>query len=434
MYIGLSSNKEAVQIPRTDLLTHGVILGRTGSGKSGLTVALLEEIAGAGSSAVVLDPKGDLTNLALSLSSEEEFAQWVDNPAEVRLRHGEGLAKHGLGFEHVEWWRNGVDVTIYTPGQVSAGGRGLNVFPTFDFPGEMGRVSRTRAARAVSSVLSAVGGIDDPFDPAAVFLTEAILGEWANGKGLPLTEWPGVLTKPAEHLRAFGGMGLNDFFPKAKRIKLARTLIGFKHHADRWLSGETLDLRHMAEVAKKPQIAVVSMRHLSEEDRQFFAALLLNKVVEYMFETGSSKELKLAVVLDEARGYLPPHPKNPPTKDPICTILAQGRAQGIGMVIGTQNPMDLDYKALSNVGTWFIGKLRERDCARDLAQELANRNVDKDEVIDLPQRTFLLLDKHGGTQEFRTRWCYNHLFGPLSGEQLQKLAARQSPDPHWPPF
>ena len=427
MYIGLDHKKQAVRLPRTDLLTHGVILGRTGSGKSGLTVALLEEIAGAGSSALVLDPKGDLTNLALSLSTKEEFARWVPNPEEVRLRHGEGLAEHGLGLEHVEWWRQCVDVSIYAPGKTQGGGLALNVFPSFQFPGTMDRVSRTRAAREVSSVLAAVGGIDDPFDPAAVFLTEAVLGQWANGKGLPLDEWPGVLTNPAQHLRSFGGMSLNDFFPKTRRVKLARSLIGFRHHADRWVNGQRLNLHYMAHHAEKPQVAILTMRHLSEDDRQFFAALVLNQVVEFMYETSASKHLKLAVVLDEARGYLPPHPLNPPTKGPICTILAQGRAQGIGMVIGTQNPMDLDYKALSNVGTWFVGKLRERDCARDLRTELDSRGVDVDDVVNIPQRTFLLLDKHGGRQQFRTRWCYNHLFGPMSGEELLRL--ENSPDP-----
>lgn len=420
MYIGLNDKNTAVTLDSKDLLTHGVILGRTGSGKSGLVITLLEEIAATGAGAIVLDPKGDLANLALSLATPEEFAKWSDDPFEAYFDHQEGLKRHGLSLKHVEWWRDNVDVTIYAPGKIGGGGKPLSVFPTFTVP--LGDTPhKDKITREVSTVLRSIDSNDDPYSPALVFMTQAVMNAWGQGLALPVEEWPGVLTRPPEGLRSFGGMKLDDFFPKSQRTKLARKLIGFHHQSEHWTKGAPLDLRLIAEGAQKPQLAVISLRHLSEDDRQFLAALVLNKVVDFMYETSASEELKLAVVLDEARGYLPPHPHNPPTKDPICTILAQGRAQGIGMLVGTQNPMDLDYKALSNVGTWFVGKLRERDCRRDLGQELANRNVDKDDVISLPQRNFLLLDKHGKTKQFRTRWCYNHLFGPMSDEQLARL-------------
>jgi len=409
----------AVRLPADDLLTHGVVLGRTGSGKSGLTIALLEEVTKSGANAIVLDPKGDLTNLALSLSSEAEFARWVeDNPTEARLRHGEGLAESGLGFEDVRRWRDKVDVGIYAPGKTNGGGRAVCVLPEFEVPRKP--PVRENVSRQVGAVLRNLGASDDPYDPAQVFMTSAVIESWLQNRPLPVSEWPGMLTNPPERLAEFGGMKLNDFFPKRQRTKLARTLIGFCHEADRWLQGDDINLRALVK-RPKPSIAVFSLRHLTEEDRQFFGALLMNKVVEFMFETEASDSLKLLVVLDEARGYLPPHPYNPPTKDPICTVLAQGRAQGVGMLIGTQNPMDLDYKALSNVGSWFVGRLRERDCARDLVAELQSRNVEMEDVADTPQRSFLLLDKRGGHQTFRTRWCLNYLFGPMSGPQLEKL-------------
>jgi hypothetical protein len=419
MYLGSGPGGEKVLLPPTDFLTHGVVLGRTGSGKSGLTIALLEEVAKSGASALVLDPKGDLTNLALSLSTEPEFANWVEDfPDEVRLKHGHGLAQSDLSFRDVEEWRDHVNVTIYAPGKISGGGKSVNLFPTFNVPARA--FNKTAVSREVATVLASIDGSDNPYDPALIFLTEAVLDSWSRGQPLPVTAWPGVLGNPSEALKSFGGMKLNDFFPKAQRTKLARKLIGFHHQADRWLSGAKLDL-HAMTGRQKPEIAVFSMRHLSEEDRQFFAALLLSKVVEFMFETDASEHLKLLCVLDEARGYLPPHPYNPPTKGPICTILAQGRAQGIGMLIGTQNPMDLDYKALSNVGTWFVGRLRQRDCARDLLTELSSRGIEPEDVADVPQRSFLLLDKRGGHDRFQTRWCLNYLFGPMSGDQLSRL-------------
>lgn len=419
LYLGTGQGGQKVRLPPTDLLTHGVVLGRTGSGKSGLTIALLEEVAKSGTNALVLDPKGDLTNLALSLSSEDEFAEWAEDfPDDVRLKHGAGLADSDLSFRDVEQWRDHVAVTIYAPGKISGGGRSVNLFPTFAVPGRT--PSKTAVSREVATVLSSIDGSADPYDPALIYLTEAVLDSWSRGIALPVTEWPGALGEPPEALQSFGGMKLDEFFPKGNRTKLARKLIGFHHQADRWLSGERLDLHNMTS-KEKPQIAVFSMRHLAEEDRQFFTALLLSKVVEFMFETDASEHLKLLCVLDEARGYLPPHPYNPPTKGPICTILAQGRAQGIGMLVGTQNPMDLDYKALSNVGTWFVGRLRERDCARDLLTELSSRGIEPEDIADVPQRSFLLLDKRGGHNRFQTRWCLHYLFGPMSGEQLEKL-------------
>lgn len=424
MHLGLGPKGDRVEIPATDLLTHGVVLGRTGSGKSGLTIALIEEMAKSGASVLVLDPKGDLTNLALSLSSVDEFRPYSTDPVETRLKHGEGLAGDGLGFEDVKTWRSNVDVMVYAPGKISGGGWAVNVFPTFTPP--VGQFNRSVISRDVGIVLQTLGESNDPFDPAAVFLTSAVSLAWEEKRFLPVALWAEILNNPPEKLSTFGGMKLEEFFPKAKRTKLARKLIGFQHHADRWLQGPPLNLKRLT-TRERPEVAVFSMRHLSEEDRQFFTGLLLNKVVEFMFETEASEKLKLVVVLDEARGYLPPHPANPVTKAPICTILAQGRAQGIGMLIGTQNPMDLDYKALSNVGTWFLGRLRERDCARDLVNELASRDVNMGEVADMPQRSFLLLDKRGGHQQFKTRWCLNYLFGPMSGEQLSLLDKRVDP-------
>lgn len=412
MFLGQTTAGDDANLPTSDLLTHGVVLGRTGSGKSGLTIALIEEAALNGANVLVLDPKGDLANLALSLTTPLEFKDWSDNPTDAWRKHCIGLAENSLTMEDVENYREGVDVNIYSPGKTGPGAEAVNLFPRFKPGGG--------AAREVAMVLSSIAGISDPIDPAIVFMTKAVSHEWAQGRSLPMSKWPGILSKPPQHLWYFGGMALNDFFSKKKRTDLARTLIGFQHQSERWLTGRTLDLKEITS-ARKPSISVFSMRHLSEKDRQFFTALLLNKVVEFMFATESSEKLKLLVVLDEARGYLPPYPHNPPTKAPIGTILAQGRAQGIGMLIGTQNPMDLDYKALSNVGTWFVGRLRERDCARDLLSELSSRGIEPEDVADVPQRSFLLLDKRGEHRQFKTRWCLNHLFGPMSGSQLVKL-------------
>jgi len=421
MFLGLNADREPVHLDSSDLLTHGVILGRTGSGKSGLTIALIEEAAEDGSSVVVFDPKGDLTNLKLPLVEEREFSEWVeagDTAGEAYQRMVAGLEEHQLTPEDVRRWRDKVEVRIYAPGKTYGGGRALNVFPDFDLP--ISGISRESASRAVTTVLQAINEAKDPFDPAIIYMTEAVMVAWEADYMLPIYLWPKVLTQPPVYLQDFGGMPVEDFFPKRKRSSLARKLIGFQHHAERWTKGVTLDLNQLV-IQEKPQVAVFTMRHLPEEERHFFVSMMMQKLVDFMFQTDASKRLKLLVVLDEARGYLPPHPYNPPTKQPLCTILAQGRAQGIGMLIGTQSPMDLDYKALGNVGTWFVGRLRERDCVRDLAAELRDRDVKMEELQNLPLRRFMFLDKRGGQQLLNTRWCYNFLRGPLNSEELTRF-------------
>jgi len=425
MYVGMNDKGEPITVEANDLMTHGVILGRTGSGKTGLTISLLEEVSITGASAIIFDPKGDVTNVALSLASKKDFEDWVSpdkDPLQAWKDHDDGLSAFGLDLAHVEWWRSKIDVTIYAPGKTHGGGKSVNVFPNFLVPHPSSVIPRKeKAARDVSVVLSAVDKGSNPYDPAQVYLTEAVLSSWRQGMACPMDKWPQLLATPPGNLKSFGGMELNKFFPSAQRTKLARKLVGFQHHAARWLTGEKLDIEYLATGAKKPQISVFSMRHLSEADRQLFTSLMLNKLVEFMYTTRPTQKLKMLVVLDEARGYLPPHPYNPASKKPICTLIAQGRSQGIGVLLGTQNPMDLDYKALSNVGTWFVGRLRERDCARDLISELDSRDVDIKVIQNLQPRHFLLIDKHNNHTDLQVRWCYNHLRGPLSSQDLARL-------------
>jgi hypothetical protein len=424
MYLGRTRDSTNIELAARDLTTHGVILGRTGSGKTGLTTVLIEEAAMGGASVLVLDPKGDLTNLALRLPSQEEFSVWGSE--EEYQRFIRGLAASGYDAQSVAYWRDAAGVSIYAPGKTAGGGKALNVFPTFAVPhGHDVTTFRSHASRDVEMVLDAVGAVKDQYDPALIFITELVVLHWRGGHACPVNVWPGALSNPPRGLQTFGGMALNDFLPKRRRTDIARKLIGFQHQADRWLVGDRLDLHAMVG-GEKPEVAVMSMRHLGEEDRQFFSALLLNRVVDFMYQTDASEDLKLLVVLDEARGYLPPHPHNPQTKAPIGTLLAQGRAQGIGMLVGTQSPMDLDYKALSNVGTWFVGRLRARDMQRDLFQELKDRNTSFSDIEALRQREFLLIDKHGGHNIITSRYAFSYLKGPLNTHELKRLEAAEA--------
>lgn len=430
MNIGTTNDNTPVTIDAADLTTHGVILGRTGSGKTGATVTAIEEAVMSGASAIVLDPKGDLTNLALAFPglTPDEFAPWMEDgkdPAEAAER-----ARRELGHlaPNVKRWAESADVTIFAPGKTRGGGEPVNVLASLNAPG--GELSerglRDHASGIVASILGAIGHTGDPMtDPANVFLTDVLVDSWTSGLETGLESWVSTLNNPPTRYQNFSGLKLDDFFPKKKRMKIARAIVGFQRQAAKWLDGQPLDIDSFVGHSK-PRVSVFTMRHLDESERQFFSAMLLSAVVGYMFRAQASNSLKLLVVLDEARGYLPPYPKNPPTKKPICTILAQGRAQGIGMLIGTQNPNDLDYKALTNVGTWFLGKLRPRDCARDLKKELQNRNVDQATLSQIPQRHFLILKRDGEHAVTKIRWAYSFLRGPINGDELSKLSNHQT--------
>ena len=424
MLIG-THNNAPFTIDPADLTTHGVILGRTGSGKTGATVTVIEEAVLSGASAIVLDPKGDLTNLALAFPglTAEDYAPWVEDgkdPSELAAR-----ARQELGHlaPNVQRWKDSADVTIYAPGKTRGGGKAVNVLSSLSSPANLHNEQgvRDHASSLVASVLSAIGHTADPMtDPANVFLTDLVINGWKAGKDVGLESWAAALNTPPANLRNIDGIALEDFFPKRKRMKIARSIVGFRRQAAKWLDGEGLSIEDYIGT-DKPKVSVFTMRHLDEGERQFFAAILLSAIVDYMFRAPASNDLRLLVVLDEARGYLPPYPKNPPTKRPICTLLAQGRAQGIGMLIGTQNPNDMDYKALTNVGTWFLGKLRPRDCARDLKRELADRNVDQGELSSIPQRHFLVLKRSGEHAVTKIRWAYSFLRGPMNGDELLRL-------------
>jgi hypothetical protein len=431
MFLGTTTTGNPFNVEASDLLTHGVVLGRTGSGKTGATVTVIEEAVLSGASVIVLDPKGDLTNLALAFPelTSQEFAPWVEQGKDPSAEAARARQELGHLAPNVRRWKQAADVTIFAPGKTQGGGRSVNLLPSFG--PSVGSLSeqalRDRAAAVVATILSAVGHDADPMsDPANTFLTDVLADAWKSGKEFGLDSWAGVLSDPPSKYATFDGLKLDDFFPKKSRMSVARAIVGFRRQATKWLDGAPLSVESLVGT-DKPKVSVFTMRHLDESERQFFGAMLLSSIVDYMFRAPASDRLRLLVVLDEAKGYLPPYPLNPPTKKPISTLLAQGRASGVGMLIGTQNPNDMDYKSLTNVGTWFLGRLRERDCARDLKAELSNRNVDADVLAGVPQRHFLVLKKDNSHSVVKTRWAYSYLRGPLSGDDLLKLDGQAAP-------
>ncbi len=437
-----------------DLVTHALVVGMTGSGKTGLSIALLEEAALDGVPALVIDPKGDMANLLLTFPdlAPADFAPWVD-PDEARRegisvdelavrvadRWRRGLAEWDQDGERIRRLRAGAELAVYTPG--SSAGRAVSVLASFAAP-PAGAASdpdllRERVQTTVASLLGLLGRTADPVGSREHILL-ALLFEraWGEGRDLDLGELiRQVQTPPVERV---GVMPLETFYPAADRFALAMALNNLLASPTfaAWLEGEPLDVGGLLHTADgRPRVAVFSIAHLSDAERMFFVSLLLSQVLGWARAQPGTSSLRAVVCMDEVFGYLPPVAE-PPSKRPLLTLLKQARAFGVGVVLGTQNPVDLDYKGLANIGTWFLGRLqtqRDKDRLLDgLESSASGAGLDRGELdkllSSLDKRVFLLHDVHAGAPTlFRTRWAMSYLAGPLTRDQIRRLTPAAAP-------
>lgn len=386
MYLGLDQKREFVNVRVADLVTHAVVLGRTGSGKTGLIAVLVEEaVTESDAGVIVFDVKGDLANLVNCPTSDDEATSFGMQPT----NHWNAVRSFGYDYKHAKHLRESTDFEVVNPDDI-------DFVPSFDVPKI---ISERIAADRVAIALRLVRGTDT-VDVADVAMTRAVLAYWQRGMSFPLREWPHYLT---------AGVFDDDFhanmFPKRARVALSKGIVCFLHkHGDR--SNKQLDVE---KIIGARRVVVLRLAHLTEEARQSVVSSVLLKVVDSMRTASQSDKPRLILVLDEARGFLPPAPFSPSSKPPLALLLAQGRSAGISVILGTQSPMDLDYKALGNIGTWFVGKLRERDCARDLLAELRRRDIDFSLIEDQSQRGFLLLTKDGEHVQLSVRHALSAL-------------------------
>ncbi|MEO1077193.1 MAG: DUF87 domain-containing protein, partial [Bacteroidota bacterium] len=430
-----------------DLTTHAAIIGMTGSGKTGLGIGLIEEAALDRIPVIAVDPKGDLGNLLLTFPdlAPADFAPWVD--AQEAQRQGRttdehaaatadlwtsGLAKWGQTAERIQRLRDSADLAIYTPG--SSAGLPLSVLKSFDPPGdallEDADLYRERIEATVSGVLALAGVEADPMQaPEHIFLARVVGDAWAAGRSLTLADLIRALQAPP--FEQLGVLDVDTFFPARDRGKLAMRLNGLLASPGfaAWGEGEPLDVaRLLHKQDGTPRVSICSIAHLGEAERQFFVTKLLTELIAWMRQQPGTGSLRAILYMDEVFGYLPPQ-GNPPTKPLFLTLLKQARAYGVGLVLATQNPVDLDYKALSNCGTWFVGRLQtERDKARllDGLEGATPGGLDRstmDTLLSgLGKRRFLLHNVHeSAPQVFETRWVLSYLAGPLTRTQIGTL-------------
>ena len=453
--------EELVLYDSRDLTTHAVCVGMTGSGKTGLCISLLEEAALDGIPSLIIDPKGDLGNLLLTFPElrPEDFRPWVqeedarrkglsvdDYAAQQAAAWRKGLAEWGESGERIRKLRASAEFAIYTPG--SRAGRPLSVVASFAAPPQAvrddGDLLRQRVSTTATSLLGLVGVDADPIQSREhILLANLFEAAWVAGEDLDLAQLIGRIQKPP--LERVGVMDLESFFPAKERFGLAMALNNLlaSPSFSSWLEGEPLDPKTLLYTPEgKPRVAIVSIAHLGDAERMFIVSLLLNQTLGWVRGLAGTTSLRAIVYMDEVFGYLPPV-ANPPSKLPLLTLLKQARAFGVGVVLATQNPVDLDYKALSNTGTWLLGRLQtERDKGRVLdGLESASGGAALDRsaldrlLSDLRSRVFLLQNAHEEEPVLiESRWAMSYLCGPLTLQQIRELtppaaaaSARQPP-------
>ncbi len=443
--VDMKATEALTLLKNKNFTTHAAIIGMTGSGKTGLGVGIIEEAAIDNIPSIVIDPKGDMGNLCLvdSTFSSSSFEPWVEDEANAKNENvtayaqktstvwREGLESWGQSSERVAKFQS-VPKTIYTPG--SSAGVAINVMSSLEIPpSEVMADSDTYSSylkSTTTSLLSLIGLNTDPLDSKEyILLAQIISTSWITDENLNIENLIGKIINPS--FKKIGVLSLDDFYGKEERFKLAakfNSLLASPSFA-LWLQGESLDIQKLLyDENGKAKIAIFSIAHLNDNERMFFVTLLLNKYIAWMRRGSGTSALKTLLYMDEIYGYFPPS-KNPPSKEPMLLLLKQARAFGIGVVLSTQNPVDLDYKGLSNIGTWFIGRLQTTQDIDRVIDGLGGKvgsSFDKQEIkkllANLTKRTFFLKSAHlDDIRLFSTRWVMSYLRGPLKRTEISKL-------------
>lgn len=455
---------EALLYDSKDLVTHAVCVGMTGSGKTGLCVDLLEEAALDGIPSLIIDPKGDMGNLLLQFPElrAEDFRPWINEEDAGR----EGLSADEYAAAQAELWRNGLakwgqdgdrirrlqaaaEVALYTPG--SHAGIPISLLKSFAAPdaavADDRELLRDRISGAATALLALLGIEAEPMKGREHILLSTIFDStWKNGEAATLESLIQAIQSPS--FSRVGVLDLEAFYPAKDRFELAMALNNLLASPgfEAWLEGEALDISRLLYTPDgRPRIAILSIAHLGDSERMFFVTLALNEMLAWTRRQAGATSLRAILYMDEIFGYFPPV-ANPPSKRPLLTLLKQARAFGVGVVLATQNPVDLDYKGLANAGTWFIGRLQtDRDKQRLIdglegAAGEGGQQFDRGRIeqilAGLGKRVFLMNNIHEDAPvAFESRWAMSYLRGPLTRSQIKtltgsrKAAAPPAPKP-----
>ncbi|MGH7626363.1 MAG: helicase HerA domain-containing protein [Gemmatimonadaceae bacterium] len=433
-----------------DLTTHAIIIGMTGSGKTGLGIGMIEEAAIDKIPVIAIDPKGDLANLMLTFPRlrAEDFRPWIDEQEAARSgvtpdayaeseakKWREGLAEWSEAPERIARLRESAEFAVFTPG--SSAGIPISVLRSFSAPPEAARGDRDRYLEHVqstaTSLLALLGIAADPVNGReSILIANLLRASWDAGHDLDLGALINGIQRPP--FSTIGVMDVESVYPAADRAKLAMRLNNLLASPgfEVWRQGVPLATNGLLYTESgKPRVSVISIAHLSDAERMFFVSMLLSDMINWMRTQSGTGSLRAMLYMDELFGYMPPV-ANPPSKTLLLSLLKQARAFGVGLVLATQNPVDLDYKGLSNAGTWCIGRLQtERDKARVMdglagaatsASGTFDRSAVETLIAGLDKRVFYLHNVHEDAPAiFETRWTMSYLAGPLTRDQIRRL-------------
>ncbi len=443
--VSMEATEALTLLKNKNFTTHAAIIGMTGSGKTGLGVGIIEEAVIDNIPSIIIDPKGDMGDLCLTdpSFSSTSFEPWVIDEAiakeanvneyakKISAMWKEGIENSGQSSERVDKFHN-VKKTIYTPG--SSAGVAINIMSSLETPpAQIMEDSDTFASylkSTTTSLLSLVGINADPLESKEyILLAQIIMKSWLSAEDLSVEAIIGKIINPS--FKKIGVLSLDDFYPQDARFKFAtkfNSLLASPSFS-LWLQGESLDIQKLLyDENGKAKVAIFSISHLNDDERMFFVTLLLNKYIAWMRRQSGTSALKTLLYMDEIFGFFPPT-KNPPSKEPMLLLLKQARAFGVGIVLSTQNPVDLDYKGLSNIGTWFIGRLQTTQDIDRVIDGLGGKvgsSFDKNEIkqllANLKKRTFFLKSAHlDDIRLFSTRWVMSYLKGPLKRDEIATL-------------
>jgi len=444
-----TSNDELILYDSKDLTTHAVCVGMTGSGKTGLGIVILEEAIIDGIPAIIIDPKGDMGNLLLTFPdlTGENFEPWV-NPADTSDKGStkeyakeeadkwkQGLAEWNQDGARIKRLRESADFVIYTPGSNS--GIPISILKSFEVPSKEimqdSEALRDKILSTVTSLLSLVGIDANPIESREHILISSIMEySWKQGKNLDIPSIIQNIQSPP--VSKIGVLDTESFYPAKERFSLITSLNNLLASSgfSAWMEGDSLDIQNLLYGTKgKSRVSIFSISHLTDQERMFFVSLLLNQLLGWLRSQSGTTSLRAILYMDEIFGYFPPV-ANPPSKTPLLTLLKQARAFGLGIILATQNPVDLDYKGLSNTGTWFIGRLQtEKDKERVLdglegASQTLGKSFERKEIDKilsaLDKRIFVMSNAHeDGLEIFQTRMALSYLRGPLIRDQIKVL-------------
>ena len=457
-YVGKDMDKETLEttelltlLKNKNFTTHAAIIGMTGSGKTGLGIGLVEEAAIDNIPSIVIDPKGDMGNLCLTdpSFSSKKFESWVADEAQAKGEDTalyaqkiakiwkEGLESWGQDVDRVERFHS-ISKTIYTPG--SSAGVPINILSSLDVPPpevmDESDIFASYLKSTTSSLLSLVGIDADPLESKEyILLAQIITSAWISGESLSIEGLIGKIISPP--FQRVGVLNLDAFYSQNDRFALAtkfNALLASPGFVS-WMQGESPDIQSLLyDKNGKAKISIFSIAHLNDKERMFFVTLLLNKYIAWMRRQSGTNALKALLYMDEIYGFFPPT-KNPPSKEPMLLMLKQARAFGVGIVLSTQNPVDLDYKGLSNIGTWFIGRLQTTQDIERVIDGLEGKigsAYEKKEIktllANLKKRTFFLKSAHlEDIRLFTTRWVLSYLKGPLKRQEIAALMSDKKP-------